>query len=262
MVGLGLDYDIFLVTRIREYVAGGSKDDEAIDTAVERTGGIITVTGLVTAGAYGTMMLSQIPMLQQLGLAIFTVVLLDATLTRIYLVPSIMRIMKRLNWWAPSFLRRVPVRPEEELIPPIPLKIKLGVTVETFAIIGLSTAMYLDYAHNIYFQNYASQRFSTILSGINVWTGAFLALTSFLTAYFLMRGRSRRGGQPKASHFGNWAERLHTHPSSISKIAPTLPDVSASPTRTPIDLKTVASPPPATGKTEPSVTADSDKKKV
>ena len=262
MVGLGLDYDIFLVTRIREYVAGGSKDDEAIDTAVERTGGIITVTGLVTAGAYGTMMLSQIPMLQQLGLAILTVVLLDATLTRIYLVPSIMRIMKRLNWWAPSFLRRVPVRPDEKLIPPIPLKIKLGVTVETFAIIGLSIAMYLDYAHNIYFQDYASQTFSTILSGINVWTGAFLALTSFLTTYFLMRGKSKPGGQPKASRLGKWAERLHTHPSSISKIAPTLPDVSARATTTPpIEQKTVASRPPATGKTEPSVTADSDKKK-
>jgi len=187
---------------------------------------------------------------------------LDATLTRIYLVPSIMRIMKRLNWWAPSFLRRVPVRPDEKLIPPIPLKIKLGVTVETFAIIGLSIAMYLDYAHNIYFQDYASQTFSTILSGINVWTGAFLALTSFLTTYFLMRGKSKPGGQPKASRLGKWAERLHTHPSSISKIAPTLPDVSARATTTPpIEQKTVASRPPATGKTEPSVTADSDKKK-
>src|SRR5207302_7856486 len=48
MVGLGLDYDIFLVTRIRESVAGGAKDEDAIETAVERTGGIITVTGLVT----------------------------------------------------------------------------------------------------------------------------------------------------------------------------------------------------------------------
>ncbi|TMI55891.1 hypothetical protein E6H15_02420 [Candidatus Bathyarchaeota archaeon] len=142
------------------------------------------------------------------------------------------------------------------------MKIKLRVTVETYAIIELSIAMYLDYAHNIYFQDYASQTFSTILSGINVWTGAFLALTSFLTAYFLMRGKSKPGGQPKASRLGKWAERLHTHPSSISKIAPTLPDVSARATTTPpIEQKTVASRPPATGKTEPSVTADSDKKK-
>src|SRR5437667_7202915 len=229
MVGLGLDYDIFLVTRIREYVAGGSKDDEAIDTAVERTGGIITVTGLVTAGAYGTMMLSQIPMLQQLGLAIFTVVLVDATLTRIYLVPSIMRIMKRLNWWAPSFLRRVPVRPEEKLIPPIPLKTKLGVVVETFTIIGLAAVMYLDYAKNVYFQNYVSRTFATILIGINVWTGAILALTSFLVTYFLMRGRSRPEGPHKPNRFANWAGRLHTQPSGISKIAPAVTSTSPSP---------------------------------
>jgi len=187
---------------------------------------------------------------------------LDATLTRIYLVPSIMRIMKRLNWWAPSFLRRVPVRPEEKLIPPIPLKIKLGVTVETFAIIGLSTAMYLDYAHNIYFQNYASQTFSTILSGINVWTGAILALTSFLTTYFLVRGKSKPGEHPKASRFGKLAEKLHSHTSSISKIAPTLPGISANPPPTPPqEQKIVASPPQATEKTDPSVAADSDKKK-
>src|SRR5207253_10898014 len=96
MVGLGLDYDIFLVTRIREYVAGGSKDDEAIDTAVERTGGVITVTGLVTAGAHGTKMLSQIPMLQQPGLANFAGGSLAATRTRLYLVSSITRIMRRV----------------------------------------------------------------------------------------------------------------------------------------------------------------------
>src|SRR5438445_11592862 len=100
LVGLGRGYHIFLGTRIREYVAGGAKDDEAIETAVERTGGIITATGLVTAGAFGTMMLSQIPMLQQLGLAFFIVVILDATITRVYLVPSIMRHIKHPNCWA------------------------------------------------------------------------------------------------------------------------------------------------------------------
>lgn len=226
MVGLGLDYDIFLVTRIREYVAGGSKDEEAIETAVERTGGIITVTGLVTAGAYGTMMLSQIPMLQQLGLAIFIVVLLDATLTRIYLVPSIMRMMKRLNWWAPGFLRRVPVRPEEKLIPPIPLKTKLAVTIETFAIIGLVSVMYLDYSNNAYLQVYLGQVSSAILSGVNVWTGAILAVTSFLATYFLMRGKPKSGKSEKKSFLGKWIRRLSRQPKKIVNISPTLTGVA------------------------------------
>ncbi len=223
MVGLGLDYDIFLVTRIREYVAGGAKDEEAIETAVERTGGIITVTGLVTAGAYGTMMLSQIPMLQQLGLAIFIVVLLDATLTRIYLVPSIMMMMKRLNWWAPGRLRRVPVRPEEKLIPPIPLKTKFGVIVETSAIIGLLAALYLDYSNNAYLQNYVGRTTTAILSGINVWTGVILGVTSFLATYFLLQDRSKpktAGGA--TNRLRQWAGKMRIRPRKISKIVPTV----------------------------------------
>jgi hypothetical protein len=194
MLGLGLDYDIFLVTRIREYVVGGAKEDEAIETAVERTGGIITATGLVTAGAFGTMMLSQIPMLQQLGLAFFIVVILDATLTRVYLVPSIMRHMKRLNWWAPGRIRRVPITPEEKLIPPIPMTTKLAVTVETFAIIGLGVILYLDYINNQYLQGFVSQTSLRLLAGINVWTGVILGVTSFLTTYILLRGKSRSSG--------------------------------------------------------------------
>ena len=194
MLGLGLDYDIFLVTRIREYVVGGAKDDEAIETAVERTGGIITATGLVTAGAFGTMMLSEIPMLQQLGLAFFIVVILDATLTRVYLVPSIMRHMKRLNWWAPGRIRRVPITPEEKLIPPIPMTTKLAVTVETFAIVGLGLVLYLDYINNQYLQGLVNQTSSRLLAGINVWTGVILGVTSFLTTYILLRGKSRPSG--------------------------------------------------------------------
>jgi RND superfamily putative drug exporter len=227
MVGLGLDYDIFLVTRIREYVAGGAKDEEAIETAVERTGGIITVTGLVTAGAYGTMMLSQIPMLQQLGLAIFIVVLLDATLTRIYLVPSIMMMMKRLNWWAPGRLRRVPIRPEEKLIPPIPLKTKFGVILETSAIIGLLSALYLDYSNNAYLQNYVGRTTSIILSEINVWTGAILGVTSFLATYFLLQDRSKpKSAGSTTNRLRQWAGKMRIRPRRISKIAPTISGIS------------------------------------
>jgi putative drug exporter of the RND superfamily len=191
MLGLGLDYDIFLVTRIREYVVGGSREDEAIETAVERTGGIITATGLVTAGAFGTMMISQIPMLQQLGLAFFIVVILDATLTRVYLVPSIMRHMKRLNWWAPGRIRRVPVTPEEKLIPPIPMITKLVVTVETLAIVGLAIVLYLDYINNQYLQGFVTQTTTGLFAGINVWTGVILGVTSFLTTYVLLRGKPK-----------------------------------------------------------------------
>src|SRR5438132_1567161 len=208
MLGLGLDYDIFLVTRIREYVVGGAKDDEAIETAVERTGGIITATGLVTAGAFGTMMLSQIPILQQLGLAFFIVVMLDATITRVYLVPSIMRHMKRLNWWAPGRIRRVPITPEEKLIPPIPMGTKLVVTVETLAVAGLGLVFYLDYINNQYLQGFVNQTSSRLLAGINVWTGVILGVTSFLTTYILLRGKPKTGSTDKPALLRKVSQQL------------------------------------------------------
>ncbi len=225
MVGLGLDYDIFLVTRIREYVAGGTKDEEAIESAVEHTGGIITAAGLVTAGAFGTMMLSRIPMLQQLGLGIFIVVLLDASLVRIYLVPSIMRHMKRLNWWAPGPLRRIPIRPEEKLIPPIPMKTKLAVTLETITLLLLGTVLYLDYSNNQYLQAFINQTVASLLSGINVWTGVILGVTSFLATYFLLQGKLKPA---------RLTDRLHNklrslHHTSVASLTPGLPSLEPAP---------------------------------
>jgi RND superfamily putative drug exporter len=106
-MGLGMDYDIFLTTRIREEVAKGKSDKDAIVTAVEKTGGIITAAGLVMAGAFATMMLSSLGLLQEFGFALAFVILLDAMIVRIYLVPSVMILLQKWNWWAPGRLQRV-----------------------------------------------------------------------------------------------------------------------------------------------------------
>ncbi len=106
-MGLGMDYDIFLTTRIREEVAKGKSDRDAIVTAVEKTGGIITAAGLVMAGAFSTMMLSSLGLLQEFGFALAFVILLDAMIVRIYLVPSVMILLEKWNWWAPGRLQRV-----------------------------------------------------------------------------------------------------------------------------------------------------------
>ncbi len=106
-MGLGMDYDIFLTTRIREEVAKGKSDKDAIVTAVEKTGGIITAAGLVMSGAFATMMLSSLGLLQEFGFALAFVILLDAMIVRIYLVPSVMILLQKWNWWAPGRLQRV-----------------------------------------------------------------------------------------------------------------------------------------------------------
>jgi RND superfamily putative drug exporter len=106
-MGLGMDYDIFLTTRIREEVSKGKTDAKAITTAVERTGGIITACGLVMAGAFGSMMLSTMVLLREFGFGLAFAILLDAMILRIYLVPAIMLLLQKWNWYAPGRLQRV-----------------------------------------------------------------------------------------------------------------------------------------------------------
>ncbi len=105
LLGLGLDYDIFVVTRIREEVKKGKSTDDAIVKAVERTGGIITVCGLIMGGSLGTLMLSSSSMMQQFGFGLLFAIFLDAMVVRIFLVPAIMSMLGKWNWWAPSWMK-------------------------------------------------------------------------------------------------------------------------------------------------------------
>jgi len=117
-MGLGMDYDIFIITRVREEVAKGKSDRDAITEAMTRTGGIISACGIVMAGAFATLMISPQPFLQEIGFALAFAILLDSTVVRIYLVPAIMVLAGRSNWWAPGRLQRVrrepPPKPQPE----------------------------------------------------------------------------------------------------------------------------------------------------
>jgi RND superfamily putative drug exporter len=110
LMGLGVDYDIFLVSRVREEVLKGKTDEDAIETSVESTGSIITLCGAVMASAFGSMLLSTSAELQEFGFVLFLAIILDATVIRLMLVPAIMVLMKKYNWWMPSlnFLSRKP----------------------------------------------------------------------------------------------------------------------------------------------------------
>ncbi len=95
--------------------------------------------------------------------------------------------------------------------------------METGAIIGLLTVLYLDYSNNAFLQNYVGRTTSTILSGINVWTGAILGLTSFLATYFLLQDRSKpKNAGGATNRFRQWTGKLRIRPRRIAKIAPTV----------------------------------------
>jgi RND superfamily putative drug exporter len=100
-MGLGVDYDIFLVSRIREEVMKGRSDEDAIEHAVKATGTIITLCGAVMASAFGSMMISSSLELKEFGFVLCFAIILDATLMRLVIVPAIMVLMKKYNWWMP-----------------------------------------------------------------------------------------------------------------------------------------------------------------
>src|SRR5439155_10729390 len=81
----------------------------------------------------------------------------------------------------------------------------------------------LDYSNNAYLQSYVGRTYSTILSGINVWTGAILGVTSFLATYFLLQDRSKpKGAGGTTNRLRQWAGKMRIRPRKISKIVPTV----------------------------------------
>jgi putative drug exporter of the RND superfamily len=106
LMGLGMDYNIFILTRIREEVHKGKSDEEAIVDAVDWTGGIITALAIIMGCAIGVLMLSSTKMLAEFGFAITFAILIDAMVVRTYIVPAVMKLLGKWNWYAPGPLQR------------------------------------------------------------------------------------------------------------------------------------------------------------
>ena len=105
--GLATDYGVFLLARIKEAHDAGAPNAEAVALGLERTGRIITAAALLFAVAVGAFATSQIVFIKELGIGTALAVLLDASVIRALLVPSLMALLGPLNWWAPRPLRRL-----------------------------------------------------------------------------------------------------------------------------------------------------------
>jgi RND superfamily putative drug exporter len=113
LMGLGVDYDIFLVTRILEEKQKGRTDREAIKKAISSTGLIILICACIMGGAFSTLILSSMQMMQQVGFALTAGVVIDATLMLMIVVPAIMILMGKWNWWWPFGSKKEQVKAEE-----------------------------------------------------------------------------------------------------------------------------------------------------
>jgi RND superfamily putative drug exporter len=105
--GLSTDYGIFLLSRIKEARDHGASDREAVALGLQRTGRIVTAAAALLCIAIGAFSTSQIIFIKELGLGTAIAVVLDATIVRALLVPSLMELLGKWNWWAPRPLRRL-----------------------------------------------------------------------------------------------------------------------------------------------------------
>jgi uncharacterized membrane protein YdfJ with MMPL/SSD domain len=115
--GLATDYGVFLLSRIKEAHDSGLPNERAVAVGLERTGRIVTAAALLFAVAVGAFATSKLVFIKELGLGTALAVLIDATVIRGLLVPSLMGILGRWNWWAPRPLRRLHARASGTLPP-------------------------------------------------------------------------------------------------------------------------------------------------
>jgi RND superfamily putative drug exporter len=104
--GLSMDYELFLLSRIREEHLAGKSNVEAVAVGLQRSARIITSAALLLAVVFAAFMTSGVTSIKMLGFGVAFAVLLDATLIRALLVPALMRLFGERNWWAPKSLRR------------------------------------------------------------------------------------------------------------------------------------------------------------
>ena len=109
--GLSMDYEVFLVSRIREYWLKSSKsradNDESVALGVAKTGRVVTAAALIMTISFAALIAAQVSFMRMMGVGMTLAVVVDATLVRMALVPAFMHVLGRWNWWAPKPLARL-----------------------------------------------------------------------------------------------------------------------------------------------------------
>jgi len=104
--GLSMDYEVFLLSRIKEEHESGKSNVESVAQGLQKSARIITAAAFILAIVFAAFIISGVTSIKMMGFGIAFAILLDATLIRAFLVPALMRLFGNLNWWAPKFLKR------------------------------------------------------------------------------------------------------------------------------------------------------------
>jgi putative drug exporter of the RND superfamily len=109
--GLSMDYEVFLVSRIREYWLASDRstaaNDESVALGLARTGRVVTAAALLMSISFAALIAAKVAFMRMFGVGLTLAVLADATLVRMLLVPAFMHVLGRWNWWAPKPLAKL-----------------------------------------------------------------------------------------------------------------------------------------------------------
>jgi RND superfamily putative drug exporter len=108
--GLAMDYEMFLLSRIKEHYEQGEGTRLAIETGLQSSGRIITSAGLIIVLVFGGFATGELMQMKQIGIALAVAVLLDATLVRTVLVPAVMTSLEKVLWWSPRWAKPIHTR--------------------------------------------------------------------------------------------------------------------------------------------------------
>jgi putative drug exporter of the RND superfamily len=106
LFGLSMDYEVFLLSRVREAYLRTGDNDRAVVQGLARTARVITSAALIMIAVFGGFVFDDDPRIKMFGLGLATAILIDATLIRLVLVPAVMKLLGDANWWVPRWLGR------------------------------------------------------------------------------------------------------------------------------------------------------------
>ncbi len=107
LFGLSMDYEVFLVSQIEEHVHAGEDNRSSVVSGLVTSARVITAAALIMVFVFGSFVLNGDPTIKQFGVGLAIAVVLDATVVRCLLVPALMLLMGKVNWWMPKWLERI-----------------------------------------------------------------------------------------------------------------------------------------------------------
>ena len=108
LFGLSMDYHVFILTRVKEARDRGLASTDAVVKSITITAGTVTSAAAIMVCVFGAFFTIQLAIMQELGVGLAVAILVDATVVRSLLLPSLMKLLGEWNWWMPSFLRWIP----------------------------------------------------------------------------------------------------------------------------------------------------------